>query len=276
MLVAGLAATLCACGGSDSEADDAATGTEPPGASAAPSTESARTASTVTVATTEPIDTVPPETVPPDTVPPAPLSIDDLRTILPTAAEAGAGFEVDTSGAEIAEDARIFDEESLVACPGLAPLILDPERPDVESAQIKFADTASTRAIEVHITPEPEPADVAASQAEFAELVAGIEACPLIVGEVADIGIYTAIPAIEQLSGPGDQAYRFTLDGDLVNEMMLLPLDFSVTFWERDGVSVIVSATSGIDDALQPVPNDDAALDALVAAVDTRLVGLQR
>jgi hypothetical protein len=281
---AALAIALAACaGGSDADSGSGTEGSDAPRTTATSPVESAPPASTVAVATTGPLDTTPLETTPHETTPPAtavppsgPLTLDELRTILPTAAEVGPGFVLDENPTEVADDARVFDEESLMVCPGLANLLLEPDDPSAESAEVKFSDQASTRVVEVRISPAEEVADVAAAQAELDELIAGIDACPLIIGEVAGIGLYTAFPAIEQLEGPGDSAYRFTLDGTLANEMLTLPLDFRITFWERDGVTVIVAATSGLDDVFDAVPNDDAALDALAAAVDARLVDLQR
>ena len=221
--------------------------------------------------------------MPPTTAAPAPTttaddglppSVEELSTILPTAEEVGPGFEFVANPTAVAEDAQIFDEDSLVACPAFADLLLGSDDPETVSAKAQFKDPANSRVVNVEISPEAATADPAAAQAETEELIAAIEACPLIVGEVADIGIYTAFPSVERVEGLGDQAIRVTIDGDLANEAMLLSIDFLITFFERDGVSVAVAGTSGLDDAGEPVPNDAAALDALAATIDGRLAAL--
>ena len=281
-VVIAFAATITACGGGSDASPTAEPSTPVESATPAPST-------TAVVATTDAApDTTTPTTAPPDTTPPTtaapaptttatdglPPTVDELSTILPTAAEVGPGFELVANPTPVAEDARIFDEDSLVACPAFADLLLGSDDPETVSTKAQFKDPANSRVVSVEIGPEPATGDPAAAQAETDELIAAIEACPLIVGEVADIGIYTAHPSVERVEGLGDQAIRITIDGDLVNDALLVSIDFLITFWERGGVSVAVAGTSGLDNASEAVPNDAAALDALAATIDGRLAAM--
>ncbi len=276
-VVIAVTAALTACGGGSDPSPTADPSV--PGGTAAPAPSTS-----VGVPTTDAAPgTSTATTVPPTTAAPAPTttasggqapSVDELSTILPTAEEVGPGFELVANPTEVAEDARIFDEESLVACPALADLLVESDDPAIVSAEAQFRDPATSRVVNVQIAPEADTGDPASAQAETDELIAAIEACPVIVGEVADIGVYTAFPSVEPVEGLGERAIRITIDGDLVNEAMLVSIDFRITFWERGGVSVTIAGTSGLDAAGEAVPNDDAALDALATTIDLRLAAL--
>ena len=78
----------------------------------------------------------------------------------------------------MAEDARIFDEDSLVACPAFADLLLGSDDPDTVSTKAQFKDPANSRVVSVEIGPEPATGDPAAAQAETDELIAAIRGVP--------------------------------------------------------------------------------------------------
>lgn len=249
-VLVGAALLLAGCGasgGEDAKADD--TTTTAPATTTAPEDDK----TTTTADGSDPGD--------------GPTS-DDLEALLPSAADIGDGWKVDTSDDD--SDSSALDKAIEEQCPDATALATDDDE-STDSVKRSYVDGAD-RQIQVELSPS-------AMEVEddfLDELVTAINDCPDVT--FTEGTVTTSLDLEAQTSEDyGDQAVQLHVAASITEASLSEPvtLDLYALVFRTEEVGVRITASDGLDsDTLEVTPSDGDQLTALADNLDQAVAQL--
>lgn len=206
-----------------------------------------------------------------------------LADILPTVDDVPAGYEVsDEDLGDEPEESDDPDESSdeedpteqamIEACPGAEILEeLDNSSEDnADEVSREFSNEADAT-LEVALDPTPDQFD----EATVDKVVDALSDCGTIETEDEDGNAITMEISAEKTDEYGDFGVRMTMSAEFSMMGMTIPIEFEGLIFDVGGVTVSVTASSGLDDAtFEPVPGDYDVIPELASSMQERVESL--
>lgn len=199
------------------------------------------------------------------------VSDDDLRALLPTAAEVGPDYRVavDDDDEDDEGDDAAFEAAMRSACPDAAEFMEDASDENESDIGQEF-ETDDDRTIEVTFNPDPKNL----GEADLNRVIDVINGCGTVEVEQGE-GLSMALDfdAVRD-DRFGDRGMTMTMEAELSSPYLKGPLTLGARLrvFVVGPVSVSINAGDGLDDeTFGPVPGDYDLVDVLSAGLETEL-----
>lgn len=204
------------------------------------------------------------------------ITVADLEKLLPTAAQVGPDYRVDSSNDGNGDEDVAMSDAMDKACPD-AGALLDAQNNDGPTADRSFT-TDDSRSVEVQFEPGNSDMSGIGNEAELDKLVAALNSCKTISYTDKDGLHFELTLKAKKDSSFGDIGIVMDMDMMLSGDLLPKEVPFSAHFriFQQGAVTVTVSASSGLDQAtLEAVPADVDVLETLSKKADDDVSRLQ-